>query len=137
MYSINIWPILVATVVSFGIGALWYSPIILGKQWMTLTKLTDTDMAAAREKGVWKSYIVHLIASFISFCVLGFIVSAVNVASGLDGAFFGFLVWLGFILPLHVSHFLWQKAPFKLILIDTAQLLIGLLVGGAIIGAWK
>jgi hypothetical protein len=137
MYSINIWPILVATVVSFGIGALWYSPILLGKQWMALTKLTDADMLAARERGVWKSYLVHLVASFVSFCVLAFIIAAVNVASGIDGAFFGFLVWLGFTLPLHISHLLWQKAPFKLILIDTAQILIGLVIGGAIIGAWK
>jgi hypothetical protein len=136
MYSINIWSILVATVVSFGIGALWYSPILFGKQWMALNKMTEADMVAAREKGVWKSYLIHLIASFISFCVLAFIISAVNAVNGSDGAFFGFLVWLGFTLPLHISQLLWQKAPFKLILIDTLQVLIGLVVGGSIIAAW-
>lgn len=137
MYSINIWSILVATVVSFGIGALWYSPILFGKQWMALTKLTDADMAAARERGVWKSYLVHLVASFVSFSVLGFIIIAVNATTGVDGAFFGFLVWLGFTLPLHISHLLWQKTPFKLILIDTIQVLLGLVIGGAIMAAWN
>ncbi|MES2215857.1 MAG: DUF1761 domain-containing protein [Patescibacteria group bacterium] len=137
MYTVNIWPIIVAAVVSFAIGALWYSPILFGKEWMALTKISEADMAAAKAKGVWKSYIVHFIANLISFAVLGFIIVAVGVQSGSDGAFFGFLVWLGFTLPLHISHLLWQKAPMKLILIDTVQVLIGLVIGGAIIGAWR
>jgi hypothetical protein len=137
MYSINIWPILIATVVSFGIGAIWYSPLLFGKQWMNLMKMTEADLLQAREKGVWKSYIVHIIANFVSFCVLGFIVAAVNAVGGSDGAFFGFLAWLGFVLPLHISHLLWQKTPLKLILIDTFQILLGLVIGGTIIGLWK
>ncbi len=138
MYTMNIWPILVATVVSFGIGALWYSPVLFGREWTNLMKISDADITATRAKGgMWRSYIIHLVAALISFCILGFIISTTRVMNGSDGAFFGFLMWLGFIVPVHVSRLLWAKDPFKLVLIDTVQILIGLVIGGAIIGSWR
>jgi hypothetical protein len=138
MYSINIWAIIVATVVSFGIGALWYSPVLFGKEWMSLMKIREADIANVRAQGgMWKSYLIHLVATLVSFIVLAFIVSATQIWNGSDGAFFGFLVWLGFVMPLHVSRLLWQKDPFKLVLIDTVQVLLSLVIGGAIIGAWR
>lgn len=137
MSTINFWPVLVAAVVAFAIGALWYSPILFGKEWMTLTKMSDSDIASAKAKGMWKSYIVHFIATIVSFCVLAFIVASTAVASASDGAFLGFFAWLGFIAPIGISELLWERKPFKLILIDTLQVLLGLIVGGAIIGAWK
>jgi len=137
MYTVNIWPILVATIVSFGIGALWYSPVLFGKEWMALSKINESDVEASKMKGMWKSYIIHIIATFISFCVLGFIASATGVQTASDGAFFAFLAWLGFIIPMNISRLLWQRDPMKLVLIDTVNVLIGLLIGGAIIGAWN
>jgi hypothetical protein len=136
MYTINFWPVLVAAVVAFAIGALWYSPILFGKEWMALTKTSDSDMSA-KASGMWKSYIVHFIATIISFCVLAFIVASTSVSSASDGAFLGFFTWLGFVAPIGVSELLWERKPMKLILINTIQVLLGLIIGGAIIGAWK
>ena|SRR3989344_4140803 len=137
MYTINFWPVLVAAVVSFGIGALWYSPILFGKEWMTLTKMSDSDMEAAKAKGMWKSYVVHFIATLISFLVLAFISTTIGIANAGDGAYIAFLLWLGFVLPINVSEYLWKKAPIKLVIIDTVNVLVSLLIGGAIIGAWR
>lgn len=35
--EINYLAVIVAAVVGFGIGALWYAPAVLGKRWMQLT----------------------------------------------------------------------------------------------------
>lgn len=137
MYTINFWPILIATIVGFGIGALWYSPILFGKEWMTLMKISEKDIDAAKAKGMWKSYLTHFIAHIVSFGVLAFFIASSNATTPADGVFIGFIVWLGFIVPMGISNLLWRKDPFKLVLIDTFQLLTVLLVGGAIIGAWK
>lgn len=137
MQTINFWSIFVASIVSFGVSALWYSPILFGKEWMSLVKMTDTDMDEVRSKGIWKLYIVQFIMTIIGFCVLAFIIASTSAQGGSNGAFMGFLVWLGFVATGAVSGLMWEKYPFKLMLIDTVSILLTLVIGGAIIGAWR
>ncbi len=137
MYTMNFWPILVASVVIFGISTLWYSPILFGKEWMDLVKLSDEEAEVSRSKGLWKLYIVQFIMSLISFCVLAFIITSSNSDGASNGAFVGFLVWLGFVMTSGIGSLIWEKKPFKLVLINSVSILLNLVIGGAIIGAWK
>jgi len=137
MQTINFWPILVATIVSFGISAIWYSPILFGKEWMNLVKMTDDDVANVEARGIWKFYIIQIIITLISFCVLAFIIASTSTEGGTNGAFMGFIVWIGFILTNAIESYIWEKRPFKLILINSVSMLINLVIGGAIIGSWR
>lgn len=137
MTSINIWPILVASIVAFGIGSLWYSPILFGKAWMALNNIGQEDMAAAKAGSMTKSYVVQMIATIVSFCVLGFIMAQIGNMTARDGLFLGVIAWLGLVLPNSLSGLLWKKQPFKLFLIETVNTLVTLAIGGAIIGAWR
>jgi hypothetical protein len=132
----NIWSILVASVVAFAIGALWYSPMLFGKEWMALSKMTDADMASARSRGIWKLYIAQFVITIVMYAVLGFIVASNASVTATDGAFSGFLVWLGFYATAAISGMMWEKKSFKLQLISSIGMLVNLVVGGAIIGAW-
>ena len=136
MQSINFWPILVASLASFGVSSLWYSPILFGKEWISLVKMTDGDMADIKFRGVTKLYITQFVATLVTFAVVAFAMSEMNVISASDGAFLGFLAWLGFIVPMRISPVLWRKEPMKLFLIDVINYLIVLVIGSAIIGAW-
>lgn len=136
MITVNFWAILVAAIVSFAIGALWYSPILFGKEWMTLSKMTAADIAAAKAKGMWKGYVIQFVVSLISFLVLGFLVSATSGMTASDGAFLGFLAWLGFSATEAAGRVLWERKPMKLVLINSVCVLLSLVIGGAIIGAW-
>lgn len=137
MHIVNFWAILVAAVAAFAIGSIWYSPILFGKEWMTLLGMTDTDVAAARAKGgMWKLYLAQLVGTLVSFAVLGFIVAAASGVTATDGAFMGFLVWLGFGATFALGGLLWEKKPLKLIVIQSAYSLLTLVIGGAIIGVW-
>jgi hypothetical protein len=136
MENINLWSILVASVVAFVISSIWYSPILFGKEWMTLTGISDDDVQAAKSKGVMKFYVLQFIFTILNFCVLGFAMSAIGTSTGSDGAFLGLLAWVGFVLPIGASNIMWEKKPFKLVLINTISMLLTFVVGGAIIGAW-
>jgi hypothetical protein len=81
MTSFNFWPVLVASVVAFAIGALWYSPILFGKEWMALSKISPKDIDDSSKKGMWKLYLTQLIATFVTFSVISFILSAVGGAT--------------------------------------------------------
>jgi len=137
MISISFWPILVAAIVAFAIGALWYSPILFGRQWMALIRMSDSDMAAAQEKGVAKLYVIQFIVSLVTFGVLAFVISASGSMNAGDGMFAAFLAWLGFPVMTTIGEMLWQKKPAKLAFITLSCTLVSWIVGGAIIGAWR
>lgn len=137
MYTINFWPILVASAVSFLIGSVWYSPFLFGKDWMTLSNKTASDIASIRSIGSWKAYVAQFIAIFITFAVLGFLIAATGATTATDGAFLAFLVWFGFVLTDAVGIFMWERKPMKLVLINIVATLLTLVIGGAIIGAWS
>jgi len=137
MTTLSFWPIIVASIVAFGIGALWYSPILFGREWMALTKLDDADLARKRARGMWKYYLTQLIATIVMFGVLAFVIADTSARTALDGAFVGFLGWLGFTLTEAVGALMWDKKPFKLAMIQVVGTLVNLVVGGAIIGAWR
>jgi Protein of unknown function (DUF1761) len=136
MISLSFWPIIVASLASFALGALWYSPALFGKEWMTLNGMSDATIAAEAKRGLTKYYVIQFIATIVTFIILGFAVSLGNINTGSAGASIGFFAWIGFILPSGVSSLIWEKKPFRLVLINTVGTLLNLVVGGAIIGAW-
>ena len=137
MNSINYWPILVSSVVSFGLGALWYSPILFGREWVELLKISDADMARMIDQGMWKRYVTQFILTLITFIVMAFAIDEMGLRTATDGAFVGLLAWLGFIIPVTFSGMLWKNESIKLVLIDAINYLVVLAIGGAIIGAWR
>ncbi len=137
MTSINFWPILVAAVVAFVIGALWYSPILFGDQWLALKGMSKKDITADMKKGMWKFYIIQFIATIVTFIVLGFLVASIGTRSTGEGMFLAFIIWIGFSLTSAVGDVLWNKTPLKLAMLTEAATLVSWLVGGAIIGAWR
>ena len=136
MITVNFWAILVAAIVSFGIGALWYSSFLFGKEWMTLVKIGDAEITDLAKRGMWRAYIIHFVATLISLLVLGFAIVATGATNAGDGAFVGFFAWLGFIAPIGISELLWKKSSMKLVMIDSLYYIVSLVVGGAIIGSW-
>jgi hypothetical protein len=134
MEPINIFPILVATVVAFGIGSLWYSPFLFGKEWLEGRNIKEENI---EKFGTIKRYVIQLIFTLVSFSVLAFIISMAEVRSSTDGAFLGILAWIGFIIPTSLAGLIWKRDTFTLFLIDVVYSLLILTIGGAIVGAWR
>lgn len=137
MTSINFWPILGASVAGFAISALWYSPVLFGKEWLSLARMTAADIAEARARGIATYYLIQFVSTLVMFIVMGFAAISAGALSAGDGAFVGFLAWIGFVIPTKMGVLLWRKEPFKLFLIDAINYFLVLIVGGAIIGAWN
>lgn len=137
MDSINFLPIAVASIASFGISSLWYSPFLFGKEWLSSRKISSEEIAEIKTVSITRSYIFQFIITLVTFSVLAFIISMADVRTSTDGAFLGFLAWLGFMVPNFLAGFLWKKESVTLVLIDAVNNLVVLTIGGAIIGAWK
>src|SRR3989338_6648212 len=134
--EINIWSVVVAAGVAVFIRAVWVLPVLFVKERGQLLRNKYKKKEENKRKGIVKFYIIQLVVTFITFCILGFAMSAIETQTASDGAIVGVLAWLGFIFPISVGVVIWERQPFKLVLINTVNMLLSLVVGGAIICAW-
>jgi hypothetical protein len=123
--------ILVAALIQWVLGALWYS-LLFAKPWMALTG----HKPGSRPKGA----VVAMVTSFFGGLVLAFVLAHMVLWSGATtfcwGAFIGFICWLGFIAAPLLSETMYEKRPFKLFAINTGYWLLALLISGGLLAAW-
>lgn len=135
--QVNYLAVLIAAVVSMAIGFLWYSPAVLGKQWMKEKGLTSEKLKKEqKEMGKW--YIFTFILALITAYVLAHVISlSMNffnypkVQTGLTSAFW---MWFGFVMPVQASATIFGNKNWKLFGIDTGYQLVSLLVMGIAVG---
>ena len=127
---VNYIALLVATVVSYAMGMLWYSPILFGKTWMRLTKVRSMKIT------LW-IFIGGILSAFVLCYVLAFVIQFSGVQTFIDGALIGVLLWLGFVATLSLEKVLHEKTPWELYWINTIYHLIAMFVSGGILAIWQ
>ena len=106
--EVNFLAVLVAAIVSMGVGMLWYGPFF-GKEWGRLMGIDVND--EAKKKEMQKGMKPAMVGTFISFLIMGYVLSyyigaasASTVSSGLNT---GFWAWLGFVATTIVINGMW------------------------------
>jgi MFS family permease len=133
--------VIVATIVGFVIGGIWYGPVF-GKAWMAALGKTEADKEAMRKRAP-KGFVVSLIGAFIGTFVLGLFVQYTRDAkvsgfpAGIAGGLVvGFLVWFGFLMTTGVTGAIFEGRSAKLVGINQGFAIVSFLIGGAILGYW-
>jgi hypothetical protein len=128
--------ILVAALVAFLIGALWYSPVLFAKAWVRAHGFTP-ERLAAMQANAGRAYAGSFVAFVVMASVLGLLLRHLGADSTADGAAWGFHAWLGFALPIGFTANLYSDKPAAAFLIDAGYQLVYMTVMGAILGAWQ
>jgi hypothetical protein len=131
----NLLAVLVSAIVGFGIGALWYSPLLFGKTWLKLMKM-DVTVDAAKKKEMIKSYAIGFVSTLVMVYVLGYLFDITNPSDLISGVVLSGMVWLGFIATLALGSVLWEKKPLQLYFINVLHSLVVLVVAGVILSLW-
>lgn len=134
---INIWSVVIASVVQFIIGAIWYMPLF-GKLW---GKMHDFDAHSPEAAEAYKKMpmllVVQFIMTVITTVVLAIFITWIPMTWN-PYAMAGFL-WVGFVVPTQVSAALFggtkPKWVVKKIAVMAGGSLICLEVAAAIIKA--
>lgn len=134
MISVNLTAVLVASIVAMGVGFAWYSEAVFGKRWM---KLEGLDKSKLDKSGMAQKFALMFLATLISAYILSLFIHYAGAAGWILGAKTGLWAWLGFVMPAGLGNHLFSKKPFELFLVQTGHHLTGLLLMGAIIGAWR
>ena len=133
MVNVNLWSVIVAAVVAFVLGGLWYSPLLFGKKWMKLSKMSEKDMKGTNAH---LSYLGTLIISLVTAYILAVFVGYAGAMTFSSGMLAGFWVWLGFVATKSFGGVLWEKKPFALWVLNSGYDLLSLLLMAGIIAVW-
>ena len=132
MESINHVAVLVAALSDFVIGALWYSPLLLGAAWMRANNLTAEDLKKGNPAVTYT--VVFLLSLIISYNLAFFLrTPETDLAWGLTAGFLAG-VWAAAAMAIVA---LFEKRSVSYVLINAGYMLVAFSVKGLIIGAWR
>lgn len=124
--------VLMAAVVTFLIGMIWYSPILFARPWMALNGYTPEKLVELK-KGAPKAYGI----SFLAYLVLGVgIAAVVRFDSPLGGMWTGMQVWTFLVMPVSLTGLVFSDRRLGAWLIDAGYQLVYFAAMGAILSRW-
>ena len=134
--NLNYVAILVATVMSFLIGWLWYSPLLFGKPWMEAMGLTQEKIKQQQaEGGMGKMMAIGFCLAFLTaFYLAHFAVPGMEVGTTIKWALFS---WLGLVVTTNASDYLWGKRSMKLFMINMAHHAVVITAVSVLLTLWK
>ena len=136
MVHVSFLPVLVAAVVVFVLGWLWYSPLLFYKPWMRLRGL-DPVAAMAGVKMPGGKLLVELVRCLLLAYVIARFVALLGISSWLMAVHFGFMAWIGFPVIILTGSVLWENTPWKVAAIHAGDWLVKLLVISVIVTLWR
>jgi len=138
MISINLWALILSIIFSVVLGFIWYGPLF-GKKWMALNGMKMPDPKPGFSVMV-KPILISLVGALCMSFVLARLIAIGGAYLGVSGVGNGlataFMVWVGFIVPIHFNSAGWEGKPWTLFFINTGYWLVYLLVIGSLIAAW-
>jgi surface polysaccharide O-acyltransferase-like enzyme len=137
-HHVNYLAVLVAGVVIFILGGLWYSPALFAKKWTALMGKTEAEMkAAAASASIPAMYAVAFLCSLVIAWALAIVIGHFGHPSLVKGLKVAGLCWLGFAATTSFATGLFSMTPKPLWLINSGYNLVSFLVAGAILGVWR
>jgi hypothetical protein len=138
--AINYLAVLVAAIVIFVLGGLWYSPALFAKRWIALQGRTEEQMRTqAAAANMPLMYLAALICAFLKAWVMSAVMGHIHghPMRPAHGALLGALLWLGFAATTSYATAVFSGKPKQLWLIDSMYNLVSFVLAGIILAVWR
>lgn len=127
--KLNWLGIVVATVVAFFVGFLWYG-VLFEAVWKDLS-----GVGAEEGDPMWM--LLGVVQTFVTMVGLGWFIARDGAGGWMAGLKTGLIAGVCFALMTSAYGFIYQTSPMGLLPIDWSHLLVVYAVGGAIIGGLR
>jgi len=131
--KVNIWSVILAGISYLILGALWYSPLLFGKQWIHLNGFTDEDFKS--NKPMWMITLMSFLSAFVASFVISMVLGPNPNAP--FGAIIGAIIAIFWISMSKLTNVLFENQPVKLFLLHAGFDIVSFMVMGAIVGYWR
>jgi hypothetical protein len=136
MPSIYYLGVLVSAIVVFAIGALWYSPMLFGRQWVAAHGFTPEKMAEMKQ-GMGKAYGITFGCYLVLAAVMNILINRMLIGTAVGGVKLGAIIWLGFAATIGLTANVFSEKRFAVYAIDTAYQLVYLIAVAVILAVWR
>lgn len=133
--DINYLAILVSIFIPMVLGALWYSPLLFAKQWLTASRFDKEKMKD--KSAVMRGYVISIAGSVMFAMAMAITAQLMDLESAADGIGLGLLGLLGFVAPAFASAFTFEQRPTSLYFIYVGYQLVNFVLVGLIIVLWQ
>jgi len=137
MRKVNWTAVLVAAIVYFFLGAVWFT--VFKTQWLNNLGMTQEQLMAKAGPGpIFYPYIVSFLCNVVIARVLAQVIIATSAApSLLHGLRVAFYAWGGFVATTFLTSYVFEMRGPMGWAINAGYPLVGMLLMGAILGAWQ
>jgi hypothetical protein len=134
--NLNWLAILVAALVYFALGALWYSKVLFAKRWISDLKI-DVNSPDAK-KGMGMMFGGSLVLMFVQSLAIALLAERIGIRGDgwMSGLKLGALVGCCFCAAATGVNYLYEKKPMSLFLINAGYAIAGNIIAGIIICSW-
>ncbi len=131
----NYLAILVAAIACFLAEGGWYT--FFQQAWMNGIGRTREWLMGPGALSPVLQYGTAFVSAVVVATALSYAIQATGPQTALRGIKAGALLWLGFVLTTWSTEYVFEVRPLSLLGINGGFWLIGMVVMGAIVGAWK
>lgn len=130
--SVNWMAIVVATLASMALGAVWY--MALAKQWMGALGKTREQIMANSNGAATPFIIAALMQLVMAYSLALFVPRLMGATTITNALIVAFHIWLGFVITSMITNHRYQGSKWSLTAIDGGYMLGVLLAQGLVIG---
>jgi len=135
--AVNYLAVLVAGIVIFVLGGLWYS-VLFAKRWMALMGKTEEELkASAAGSPVALLYVFAFLCGLLIAWAMAVVLNHFAPVTLGRAAAVGFLCWLGFAAPTSYATALFSQTPKGLWLINSGYNAVSFVAAALLLGAWR
>jgi hypothetical protein len=134
--KINYPAVIVAAIVHFIIGGLWYG-LIFGNLFLKIIGWTPEQQEQIVAQSNWTQYLMAFVCSFVLVYILAHFVQYTKATGVADGMQTGFWLWLGFVATTQLATVIFEQRKLGLYLLNVGYQLVACLICGAILAVWK
>lgn len=134
--KINYPAVLVAAVIHFMLGGIWYS-VLWGNKFIQLIGWSQAKLEQVGSQNHTKEYLFAFLSSLILVYILAHFVQytkAQGVTGGMQTAFW---LWLGFVASTQISTVIFEERSMGLYLLNVGYQLVACLAAGALLAVWR
>jgi hypothetical protein len=126
--------IAVATFLYFMLGAVWFTAFM--NAWLLGIGRTKDELAAT---GIspFVSYGTALVCTLILAIFLSWLIQATGPQTLVRGVKIALIAWFGFVFTTWATEYAFEARGLQILAINTGYCLTGMILMGAILGAWK
>jgi hypothetical protein len=133
---INFPAVLVAAIVYWLLGFLWYG-VIFARKFVEIMNYSPQQLAEMEKSNHVGELMLTMLSGFFVMLALAYILKAGRVHSTANALKVAVVVFLGFMLATSLETVLFESRALGLYLINNSYHLVGLIFGALILSTWR